>query len=348
MKQLSDLMREAVQTDAPPLRHSVDDVVAAGKSRTRRRAAGWTSLAVVAVVAAIGVPQAVLHRAGPARPDIAPATSAPPNAEPPTVAYTFKGYTAGDLRVADPNVWRLDLEEAAVVRGEETVGSLDVYRAGVDPRRIYHFEKVTATDPIEGRPAVVIGDGALRERLAWQYAPGAWAVAAPRDQTPLDELRQLAEAFRPSRAYGVTVPFRAAVPGGLRIISITTSGDRARVTAATDKLFRRMLADQDRQNPEGAYDNVSDGLTLEIGPSSSSPLRPAGTKAICTEPAHAQPCVKFVAGDRYVVQAQGPPTATRADVAGLLDGVSVTDPADPSTWVPADEAFPASALPPRN
>ena len=45
MKQLSDLLREA-KADAPPLRLDVEDVVAAGRTRRRRRNTGWVLAAV--------------------------------------------------------------------------------------------------------------------------------------------------------------------------------------------------------------------------------------------------------------------------------------------------------------
>lgn len=51
--------------DAPPLRHDIEYVLAAGRRRRRNRTAGWAIVAVVALAAAIGVPQIAARRPSP-------------------------------------------------------------------------------------------------------------------------------------------------------------------------------------------------------------------------------------------------------------------------------------------
>ncbi|SNY67928.1 hypothetical protein [Paractinoplanes atraurantiacus] len=358
MKQLSDLLEEAARQDAPPLRHTVDDVVIAGKRRTTRRNFGWASVAAVAVAAAIGVPQLLIPRAPEPVPLlVAPATttSAPSAAAAPKAAYSFKGYAAGRLRVADPTGWRLADQNAEIRRGATTVGTLTVYNGGVDPRRVYRDGTVTTTDPVGGHPAVLIvpKDGeAADAMLAWEYGRGAWATVAMLEPNAERDARQVAEAFRSSPAYDVTIPLRAGtVPPGYQIMSVTVGGGEATVLVAPAAAVRLMLLDPDRRYPSAKFGNAFSGLVFELHPRTTGFLKPTGSKVVCETYENAtngQPCAKLAADGRYVVEAHGPATSKRADAIAMLGGVTVADPADPSTWYPLDKAFPASAQPYRD
>ncbi|MFF5080748.1 hypothetical protein ACFY36_27150 [Actinoplanes sp. NPDC000266] len=354
MKQLSDLMEEAAWQDAPPLRHTVDDVVTAGKRRTRRRNLGWASVAAAAVAVAIGVPQILTSRdAEPMPLLVAPATtSAPPVAATPRAAYSFKGYTAGEFRVADPTGWRLADQHAEILRGTESAGTLTVYNGGVDPRRVYRDGTITVVDPVGGHPAVLIvpKGGASRDAmLAWEYAKGAWAMVALNDPNTESDARRVAEAFRPSPAYDVTIPFRAgSVPSNYRIMSVTTGGGEVSVLVAPAAAVRLMLRDPERKYPTAEFGNAFTGLVFELHPRATGFLKPTGSKVVCETYENAtngQPCAKLAAQGRYVVEAHGPATSKRAEAIAMLAGVTVTDPADPSTWYPLEKAFPASAQP---
>ncbi|XVV12991.1 hypothetical protein ACQP2X_01145 [Actinoplanes sp. CA-131856] len=355
MKQLSDLMEEAARQDAPPLRHSVDDVVSAGKRRKIRRNAGWASVVAVAVAAAIGVPQALTPRAvEPAPPPAAPATvtSAPPVVAAPKVAYRFKGFAAGKFRVADPSAWRLADQHADILRGAESVGTLTVYNDGVDPRRVYRDGTITKIDPIGGHSAVRIAladGGAAGPMLAWEYEKGAWAMVALREPGTEHDARQVAEAFRSSPAYDVTIPFRASsVPSGYRIMSVAVSGDDVTVLVAPAEVVRLMLLDPDRQYPSAKFGNTFPGLSFDLHPRATGYLKPTGTKVVCETYENAvngQPCAKLAAQGRYVVEAHSTPKSKRAEAIALLAGVTVADPADSSAWYPLEKAFPASAQP---
>ncbi|MFG1996524.1 hypothetical protein ACGFJ7_41755 [Actinoplanes sp. NPDC048988] len=334
MKQLSDLMEEAARADAPPLRHTVDDVVSAGKRRTRRRAVGWASVAAVAVVAAIGVPQAALHRAEPAHPFIAPATSAPPTATSPKVAFTFKGFTAGKFRVADPYGWDLDQQGARIFLGAEEVGYLNVYRPGVDPRRRY-FDQGVATGPVRGRPAFVLTSRPTPP-LIWQYAPGAWAELEPADRRLWSDLRPVVEAFQLSLPYDVSIPFRSAFAfKGFQITSVSLRSHLALVQMSPTSSVRRALADPDYKIDGGdpsVFIDITDRVDL------------ANSDAECKDGRLGRSCYRKTADGRYLMSVVAP-SSSKGEVAQVLGGLSPTDLGNPATWVAVDEAFPASALP---
>ncbi|XVU25692.1 hypothetical protein ACQPZJ_01140 [Actinoplanes sp. CA-054009] len=343
MKHLSDLMEEAARQDAPPLRRSVDEVVAAGRRRQRRQTAAWVSVAAVAVVAAIGVPQVLTPRAESVNPPAGSPPASPSATRSSEVAYTFRGFAAGRFRVADPTAWRPAVQQADILDGAMPVGNLTVYNDGVDPRRIYPDAQVTAADPVGGRQAVTIS--ATRTMLAWEYADGQWALAASAQDMSLSDARQVAEAFKPSPAHAITVPLRVrSLPEGYRVAAVTIVGENAVVTLAPEAVARAIQDHPNHRTDVG----VLKGLGFEIHPRSSSIVKPTGREVLCTETAGAQSCAKLVAGSRYVVQANGAPTSTRVEARRLLDAVSVTDPAVPSTWVALNEAFPASAQPYRD
>jgi hypothetical protein len=108
--QLPDLV-DSVTADEPPLAHTADDIVLAGRRAERRRrtgfaAAGAAGLVAVAVGGAFALPAPHARQNGPAEP--ATAGTAPPAAAQWTDAapftFTFQGYDAGKLHVQNPIV----------------------------------------------------------------------------------------------------------------------------------------------------------------------------------------------------------------------------------------------------
>jgi hypothetical protein len=241
---------QAAKADAPPMRHTVDDIVADGRRRRGRRRVGWaggTSAVLVAVVAAsVAVPQLVSRpthgAAGPAAP--ASSTAASPTAAafryPDALfAYGFRGYTVGHFEVSTPILVTPGYQEAYVRKDGEVLnlygdngtkkgivvatapgysGMLTVYRPGVfQPTRFLKAEKIQ----VHGRPGYYGADITYRDSsnephprpaLAWQYADNAWAVVSNLTPTVYSkaDLIQVAEGLTGSVAYPATVAFKAS------------------------------------------------------------------------------------------------------------------------------------------
>lgn len=228
---------ESATADAPPIRSSVDDIVAAGKRAQRRQRMGWAAtgvatLAVIGVVA-VGGPAVVARRTSPAGGVTAPAASGPKHAGAAAAwttpsqpyAFTFKKYAAGRFHVSDPVTASTAYELAMVtVDGPQppaVTADLALYRPGAfNPAGLTGAEKTT----VAGRPALFRIDSlpAIRHTLAWEYADGAWAalytVSSDRADPPLKELQAVAEGLRPAAtATTATVPFALSyVPDGYK------------------------------------------------------------------------------------------------------------------------------------
>jgi hypothetical protein len=208
--QLHDLL-EAAKADGPPLRHSVDDIVAAGRRRQRaRRRLTWTvctsGAAALAVIAAVSVPFAISRPAGPpaagraasagSGTGAAPAISAYPDAP---FAEFLRPYSVGKYHVSAPvNITRGYQQAAIYADGapqlsfaddngtvlgtyDQAIANLTVFRPGVfQPDSFRQGTRVT----VAGRPGY-LADAAYADlpgiyrshlSLAWQYADNAWAA----------------------------------------------------------------------------------------------------------------------------------------------------------------------------
>ncbi|MGN9914258.1 hypothetical protein ACTMTJ_42690 [Phytohabitans sp. LJ34] len=215
MRDIREILLTA-RGDMPPRRHSVDDVVAAGRRRKRRAFAvrlGGSGM-VAAAVATVGVLVSVnLTVAGNQRsvtallPVVVPSSSSPPAPSPP-FTFTFGRYKVDNYRVLAPDEVTPDHQKAGILRDvtdakgkvtTEYAGTMTVYqprrfdpagfRTGtkltVQGRDAYHIE--VARKPLDGwnpeRPKGVGKDSApeivVGAGLAWQYAPDAWAVLEP-------------------------------------------------------------------------------------------------------------------------------------------------------------------------
>jgi hypothetical protein len=354
MKQLSDLLDNA-RAETPPARYDLDDVVAAGRRRQRRRATGWATATSVAVAAAIGLPQVVTPSAAPApRPA---ATSAAPAARPAAVEYTFAGFTTGEFEVVDPTVWQLSGETAEIHRSSGTeAGSLTVFRPGVDPISGYKIApKVTDAEPVNGRrafhiePATAPG-GPAEYRFAWEYADDALAVVAPTEAAMTRaELRQVAEAFTTAPPHPVTLAFRvAALPDGYKLVTAAgdpRSGQRSVVNLVPEDVAKARLAQPGRGRAPGerAEANRLISIRLSTGPRGvlTVPDKPGCADAVrgmggaCSAP---------VAGSNTEITVLGGPAVSQGELRKVLDVVEAADPARPATWWPVSSAIPASAL----
>jgi hypothetical protein len=241
---------ESTTADEPPLRHSVDDIVAAGQRLRRRRRAGWATASVtaLAVTATAAVPSLVHHHQAKAGKATAAATVSVPAAAtsaPAPVAwsfpaqrftFTFRAFEAGRLHVQDPRVVTTAYQIAAIhadgMRPENSTGALPspdpslfayliVYRPGA------YRPTGTPNATIAGRPAIEadVRQTPSHRFLAWQYANGAWATIysySTDDNFPsAKDLRDVAAALRAAPPAAAKLPFTMTyVPPGFRPFSV--------------------------------------------------------------------------------------------------------------------------------
>jgi hypothetical protein len=135
-------------SDAPPLRHSVDEIVGSGRKRQRRQRAGWATagaagLVAVAVAATATLPSLTADHKGnspaaqaPAAAKVAPAKKAaqPFTTEAP-FTFTFSAYTAGRFHVQNPIVASTAYQIASVyadglVSNDKAVDPKDIPKGG--------------------------------------------------------------------------------------------------------------------------------------------------------------------------------------------------------------------------
>ncbi|KHD78585.1 hypothetical protein MB27_05140 [Actinoplanes utahensis] len=336
------MLRDA-KSDAPPPRYDVDDVVAAGRRRVHRRNAGWALAAVVAVAAAIGVPQVLTRGPGPG-PTPAPAQSKPAVVVPTPargevipLVRRFTGYQTATFRVEDPTSVGLGYTDAVVTRlgprtnqNEFSGARLTVYEPGIDPVGRRTATARVDTDPIKGRPAFFFKSAVStmrdenNESLAWEYADdGSLAVLTPDPYgVTRAELREVAEGFTMSAARPMLVPYKLRyVPAGYRLASIT----------ATDGYWGMgivPLLDARAQLASGRDQAHEIIIWLDKLPDTSGGVRcgPDGCPG------------KNVFGGRYRFEfgTALPPS----EVQKMINGAVMFSVDDPKTWIPVNEAVP--------
>lgn len=264
MKQeLSDMLAEA-KSDPPPLRYSVEDAVTAGRKRQRRLRAAWTGAgsvaAVVAVAAAIAVPQIVTDKRPTRTTPVAPAASQPAKQEPAPFAYpkdkfsgNIVGFKAGNLTVSDTVHVTPGYQVAIVVApGHGTpvqdaagtihqmpndVGQLVVYRQGVfapaqakkSGERVsvngstgYYQKPMVTKSPVK-IPGKVFQTEAI---LTWEYDDNAWAVvtASAAAKVTKQQLIALAGKVTSGTPEPVKIGFKLGyVPKGFQLTAAGSS-----------------------------------------------------------------------------------------------------------------------------
>jgi hypothetical protein len=228
--------------ERPPPRHSVDDVVNAGRSLRRRQrrlrlATGAVAAVVAAAVTAVVVPALAAapgRSAGPAQPAAPPAQSWPNLDQP--FAYSFAGYDLGTLHVSDPMLATPGYQQAAVyldgvtqgvddVAYPSPVATLTLFRPGVfDPRR-YQSGRTIHSGGLTGlaisNTYTVPDETPLRDRkhptdpakpartvqrpaIAWRYADNAWAT--------LVGLKRLPEGWSAEKLFALAGGLHPAAP----------------------------------------------------------------------------------------------------------------------------------------
>ncbi|GAB2614007.1 hypothetical protein Aab01nite_70470 [Paractinoplanes abujensis] len=339
---MGELLDEAAR-GAPPLRHDADSVLRAGRGRKRRRNASWAIAAVVAVTAAIGVPQlARREQAHPVTPAPVPTVVTTParGALIPFVTR-FQGYEAAGFRVADPEAVTTSSTEATVSlaasRRSERMG-LAVYGPGTDPVARYPGAKITAAAPINGRRAFFLQPAGAGDRdrfLFWEYADGLLArLVRARTETSDLDMRKVAEGFRLGPERPVTVPLRLGyVPADYRLVGV--SGPHRNVLFEhVDRAAARM-ATPDHDRDVRYTDTIHKDLFVQlIGASPGTDPDPA--RVTCKFDS----CFRTVAGGRYHLMVGG--GRGLADNRRMLESITMADLNDPATWIPINQAMPES------
>jgi hypothetical protein len=203
-------------SDAPPLRHSVDEIVGSGRKRQRRQRATWATagaagLVAVAVAATATLPSLTADHKGnngsvaaPAAANVAPAKKAPQafTAAAP-FTFTFKAFDAGRFHVQNPIVASTAYQIASVyadgmVSNDKAVDPKDLPKTLADKEKgkgtptLYAYltlYRAGAFNPygikgaqwlkIDGHQAIQaanVPNGVNHRVLGWQYADNAWAV----------------------------------------------------------------------------------------------------------------------------------------------------------------------------
>ncbi|MBQ1052566.1 hypothetical protein KBX50_29460 [Micromonospora sp. C51] len=206
---------DVVTADEPPLSHSTEEIIRAGRKAERRRRAGFASAGAAGLVAVVvaGVSALPLVTSGQAS-EVAPGTGesiaapAAPNVlaewpDAPPFSFTFTAFDAGKLRVQDPIVASTAYQIARVyvdgmVTNDRAVTDLEVERysekrktaEGASEKRVSAYltlYRPGAFDPSGtegGTSSTVAGRDTVQwtftspagRQLAWEYADDAWAV----------------------------------------------------------------------------------------------------------------------------------------------------------------------------
>jgi hypothetical protein len=349
---------DLVTSEPPPPRYTVDEIVASGQRvRHRRRlarvASGATAVVALGVAAAVAVPS--LTRGAPvptAAASPAVATHAfPVSGEPFT--FTFSGYRVGALRVGQPVDVSTAYQLAPVsADGTSTYAYLAVYRSGgYDPAKLAGARPVT----VAGRPGLEAsrtgGPWAVTRTLAWQYGTDAWAVftvnSSDADHPSAADLRRLAAGLPAATPAVAKVPVTMSyVPSGYRLnevgvhamtglngIAAVAEGDHAGLLFSRPALPATGLTEPfggvDGADPPGSF-------LIFVVPAANSNQHPS-PGVTC---GHGF-CNRWAEGGRVNLQVASGGRLPDSEMRKILDGITLGNVHDDSTWTPVTTAVPA-------
>jgi hypothetical protein len=227
------------------------------------------------------------------------------------------------------------------------VGSLQVFRPGIDPRMAFPGSTVAGTDPVRGRPAYYLkqaAGGQNQDILIWEYADGAraqlWNVSS--QSMPRERMRALAEAFVPGVFRPATTPIRVGyVPPGYRLAVVSaTPSDAGTGYASLELVPEKVAASQLAQAGPlpfaDAMEQKRDGIGIAIVRLRSDDDPGAG-KVVCLDD---QPmCSMRAPGGKYLLRVAGR-LETTAELRRILASVRVAGMAEPGKWVEVTSAVP--------
>ena len=246
---------DTVTADEPPLAHSADDIIKAGRRTERRRRTGLASVGAAGLVAVAVAGAFALPSLGAKQTD-GPGPTAAATARVPAFDFTYQGYDAGKFHVQDPIVVSTAYQMSAIymdgrftndqsVSGDVSASTLarnrsrprlnaflTVYRPGAfDPAGIKNAQPttvagrraITAQLPAELDPEQPPAPG--NKLLAWEYAADAWAAVTSQSnsaaQPSFAELETLVPGLRPGDGRPATLPFTVGqVPAGYQPVQV--------------------------------------------------------------------------------------------------------------------------------
>jgi hypothetical protein len=374
-RELSDLL-EAARSEGPPAGITVDDAVAAGRRLQGRRRAAWAGAATFVAVAAIAVAAvAAVPRGSTPRPVAPPAASPvrPAQFSYPTDpwAVSLKGFRLGKLIVSTPIQITPGYQVAYVAKAGSTGGDtqslsdavITVYKLGVFDPRLFRSGEATQ---VNGRPGIYLVPGISNDpgqhlpptpAIAWQYADNGWAVlslATPRALTKEQMIAVAAKltAGRPAVARVATK--LSYLPPGYRALQAGLAADP--LGPDPSKSFLRLVNGPESYTrlaePISAYtyiDRPQQQILIAVFPYDFGNYHtPSGTSVtsgtFCPEE---HLCYRNIQNGKYQIEVNGingvqadigPP---RSELEKLINGITVANIDDRSTYFPVTSAVPA-------
>lgn len=363
---------DAVTTDEPPMAHTANDIIIAGRRAERRRrtglvSAGAAGLVVVAVAGAFALPAPGSDQN--ATVTGAPATTAPPAA----FDFTFQGYDAGKLHVQDPIVVSAAYQMASIYAdgrftNDEPVSGdiapevlahnrtrprlnayLTVYRPGAfDPAKLDRAREVT----VQGRKALQAtmidpdyAPAPPAKILAWPYADNAWAVVTSQSNSAEDpsfaDLGALVPGLRTGTPKPATLPFTVGyVPPGYQPVEIGSHAlpGLGGINTARGGDYGGATYAASAPATTGLtkpWTRIRDGLSIMVIPSRNANTTGAAGQTKCFTWGE---CSLWTKDGRTKVEVAGAQFSA-AELTRVLRSITLAEVARPSTWAPADQAL---------
>jgi hypothetical protein len=373
---------KAATSEAPPPHHTVDDIIASGQRVQRRRRAGFAGAGAAALTAgaaavALTLPYLGGHAtvvAG-ADPSASPSTSAPaasttPGTTPagaaakPPVApaaafnFTFKGWSAGGLKVKDPAVVSTAYQLAAV--DGAVSGYFTLYNKGAfSPDGL----KDTTATTVAGHPAVQTkGDeeGTFHRILAWQYDAGAWATIETygdnANSPSPEQVKTLAAGFKQGSPSAAKVPFTFGyIPAGYQALQFGSHVMAGKDGIAGDSdgdfggaIFAKPAPKasglSDVWNESGGDDAVPNSFELFVVPNGNSNQALANGQKVPAAPVCIEKlCNAWTPDGQVNIQiARGAGGPSNTEITKMLKSIKLaSDLHDDATWNAAANSYPA-------
>ncbi|WP_250002175.1 hypothetical protein [Actinoplanes sp. M2I2] len=328
--------------------------------------------ALLAVIAAIGVPQLV------ARPSVPPVT--PPKAG--LLDLRFSGYRSGDLRVGDPEWVSIENQLASIGRElspgvYRSVGRLALYPTGSVPHTFRMDGPRESGGAINGREAWFIevlphAVSTADSLLTWQNSDSSTGVLASyENRLSRTEMMRLASAFRVSPPRPARLPFAITwVPPTMRLAAIDVSRPRAttavllpgpdRIGFELDPAYEQPQFVSSWSRPVSDSMRLPGDLSFPRTTPGNAPVPGGGIvigvqRSFMPGTGPTPKCATW-AGQRNVRQCQAAPDATsnlvaraghdvpEADLQRVAAAGRIVGAVDnPGTWPTTQESFPTSA-----